>query len=1415
MAWAVDVTTEEELKTAVTSSNTDIKLTANIELTNTLEINRATQLNIDLNGYNIMANGFRAIHIKQGVVTIKSEQPATISAEGSVPVDNSVIRLGDGAVAIQGTKNTVDFTLGENVTVSTTVETCYGITVFGGSTTETLTVNGKVKTTGRSAVSGNGNAWNDGTTIIIGEKADISTTNEVAIYQPQNGTLTVSGKVTGAGGIEIKAGKLEVTDKAKITATGAISHVVNNDGTSTRGYAIAIVENEHYTAGVSEVKISKDATIDGPVAVLKDSENTNTQNVKFTGDMKMLVKVTTTEGGAEKSFGQYLTLELAMSQAPADATIKLLDNVEIASTIETTKNYTLDLDGKTVTSSGQRALWVKTGEVTIKSTDEGGEIEVPTVANNDLSVIRVGSNDSDPAKLTVANGVTISADECYGITVFGKNTTETLIVEGNVNTKIRPAISGNGSAGLASTNITIGSTANISTTDEVAIYQPQAGILTVEGNVTGAGGIEIKGGSLEVKAGAVITVPATSIPTHTVNNDGTSTRGYAIAIVENNSQNGAYGGGNGVSAVTISDQAVINGPIAELQDSQRTSFNPTYTGNAVSKKVAAIGNDEYFTLKDAITIVPSQGTVRLIDNLTQSTLVMDVVKTYTLDLNGMTLTGNGCAALQITNGHITLDGATDSKVTVSGDTAPQAAILMGSNEGSSRSVSLTINKDVTVDGGTLTSGILLAGDMTRETLIVNGTVAANGHNAIIGSKDPKHGGTSITIARTVDENGDVVSQGKVEATNAVAIYHPQSGDLIVEGTIEGKGTTAGAIEMKGGDLTVMEGATVKAVGTTIHNKNNDAPSTNGYAIALVENPAFTGVGRVNINDGANVTGVIACLIDDQNNSVAEPLFTGDVYMIAETNISNGRGDKYAKLNDAIAEAPASTPGTESVVKLLDDLTVTNAVTISKPITFDMDDYSIINNQTSGVAMTVSADAIIKNGGIVSGKTGEPAVELNNAGISVTGGTIALLNMTVSTKGVALSVSGGTVSADQKSSFSSNNNNTVALSAGTLTMAGKVLNTSAESPAIAGSGTGALTVTATATISSATSKAINWASTGDLTISGGKIAGTEAVYAENGNLTISGGTLTGIGNSVNIASNDCTPSITGGTFYCGESGSPIAAVSGKEHFVSGTNTYFSVAINPDYCQLGYMVSPTPKNNGLFYLIDEIVIYDGVDWSSPGVSRINKAKYIRNSGMGASGTRFGTLCLPFSFTPGASGTTIPTGMKFYEVTSINSAKSEITITELNGEIAAGTPVVFQFESAASEFTIESTNANIATGDAGSGNNLVGTFTKTELTASTTPNVNDVYYLNSDAFHKAMESLTVPAFRAYIKFDNNSGSARPDVLNIFIEDETDDLQSVMQESAEEMIFDLHGNRQEELKPGMNIVKMSDGRTIKVYVK
>lgn len=320
-------------------------------------------------------------------------------------------------------------------------------------------------------------------------------------------------------------------------------------------------------------------------------------------------------------------------------------------------------------------------------------------------------------------------------------------------------------------------------------------------------------------------------------------------------------------------------------------------------------------------------------------------------------------------------------------------------------------------------------------------------------------------------------------------------------------------------------------------------------------------------------------------------------------------------------------------------------------------------------------------------------------------------------------------------------------------------------------------------------------------------GAEAVNASAGTLTINGGTFTGTGHAVEITAG--TPTVTAGTFICGASSQPITATSATG-FVQGD--YFSKAIDQKLCAPGYMVSKNPKNNGMYYLIDEIVINDGTDWNNTEEFTIKTAKYVRSTGMGATGTQFGTLCLPFSINPSATEG-IPTGMKFYSVANINDEKSIIYLTELTTEIVAGTPVIFHFGAVTTNFEIVSTQATISAGEAKTGNNLFGTFVKTVLTGETATKASDVYYLNSDAFHKATNSLTIPAFRAYIKFDD-ANPARPDILNIFIDDEAEDLQSIMQESVGVMIFDLHGNRQEELKPGMNIVKMSDGRTIKVYV-
>ncbi len=1361
MAWAVNVATEQELKDAVANvSEPNITLTDNIALKSTLTITR--NLTLDLNGHSLTADGFRAILITSGEnVVITSETPALISAGGSIGHTSSVIRIGDN----NGDLRNVKLTLGQNVTVSSPV--CYGVTIFGSKTTEKLVVDGTIATTNMPAIGGNGSAGYGGTDITIGETAQISTTNEIAIYQPQNGTLTVNGSVTGLGGIELKAGSLIVNDGAKITATGTPNQSSTTTGSSTLGYAIAIVENSEY-AGVSTVKISKDAVIVGPVAELQDSPNSS-HHPDFSGsEVKMVAKI---DGGK-----QFTTLADAMNDVAAGGTLNILEPIALKKTIEIDKNLTINLNDNNITATNAGAFWVKAGTVNFTG---AGTIAVENITDNDQAVIRVGDEVAGAVSLTIGSNVVVNAAECYGIKLTGTNTTESLTVEGQVYTENRPAIyaGGNGQT------ITVANGAVITTTDEVAIYQPMPGTLAINGTVNGASAVELKAGTLSV--GATANLDATAPVAHMPNDNGTSSRGYAIAAVENKNNAGNI-------SVTVEAGATLdaNDPIASLWDSEYTNSaaKPTFSENV--KMVAAIDKDLYHKLPHAIAYVPSNGTVRLLDDMTLSeTLVMSREITSSLDLDGHTLTGSGCTAVTVKGGHVTITSATPASITSDASTT---VIQLGDNTGDKRATSLTIRDKVDITT-TTANGINVAGSKTRESLTVFGNVTTTGKPAIIGSGDAEKGGTTITVAPS----------STITTSNNVAIYHPQSGELMIDGKVIGTGTTAGAIEMKGGDLTVAAGATVTATGTAVHNPDpiptlsNDVPSTNGYAIAIVENANFSGVGKVFIDKTAAVTGVVATLIDSENDNVAEPEFNGDIYMLAEVMKTETRGEKYSSLKDAVAAAVAG-----KTVRLLDYITLTETLNVNKNITLNFDVYDITGNQTSGAVIAVSNGATLKNGGIITAQQG----------ISITGGTVNLQQLEIKADAGSLAISGGTVTADKASAFTSSSANTVAISNGAVvTINGKVENTGANA-AIAATGSEtatALTVNTGATITSTTGKGIDWESEGTLTIKGGKVTGADAVYANAGTVTIKAGTFTGTGTAyaLNIVGTNCTPKVEHGTFYCESAANPIVA-DNKTGFVEGD--YFNKTIVQDLCATGYMISDSKNNNGMFYLISELVITDATVWNPQTNYTIHTAKYIRNSGMGT--TKFGTLCLPFAFSA------TQTDMTFYSVNSIsgNTLYLDAVNTSTTPTIAAGTPVIFQRTGTplSTSFTIEETDALIdITVVAKTDNGLVGTFaTNTTVTGDALENA---YYLNGDHFHQADEKISVPAFRAYIKISSPS-PVKEQMLYIHTDDdETDAVEAVQLDGEMEAVYDLQGRKQNGLQRGVNIMKMANGKTIKVYVK
>ena len=282
---------------------------------------------------------------------------------------------------------------------------------------------------------------------------------------------------------------------------------------------------------------------------------------------------------------KYPTLAAAITAAEAGGTVTLLKDVTGMAVIPSGKTVTIDLSGHTITrtvTSGENnkiypALYVNGGTLTLDDTSEGktgrvlSEITDTTVSGAMSNAVYVNggaftlkngalaataaaapaNNTWDTAygvyvnksTFTMENGsVTVTAPDggAYGIAILGPNGVFTMN-DGAV-TADGFAISGNGSSGVGDTKITINK--GTVTGGTLAIYHPQSGELKINGGtLTGKGGIETKAGDTTVSIDGNPTIVATGTPSHSINNNGNSSEGYAISVVENKN----YAGGANVS----------------------------------------------------------------------------------------------------------------------------------------------------------------------------------------------------------------------------------------------------------------------------------------------------------------------------------------------------------------------------------------------------------------------------------------------------------------------------------------------------------------------------------------------------------------------------------------------------------------------------------------------------------------------------------------------------------------------------------------------------------------------------------------------------------------------------------------------------------------------------------------------------
>lgn len=517
---ALDIKSEAELRASLAYEGvTELKLNQDINLVNRLDITGGKVITLDLNGKTISSTLGTTFYLTNGTLSVID----TASVNGGIVVSGEAFRV-NGQTNTSANEAVLNIESGVNVTSS---GDC-AVFIYGTSTLNTagnLTSNWKY-----APIQGNGEDANNGTVINITGGSITSTFTDDkggyhAIYVPQNGEMNISGgTITSAGtAIEAKGGTLTISGGTISTSATSTSHVPNNNGGSTRGYALAVVNNSGYSG--AQVTVSG-GTINGPIEILDDDgePTNNNSTLEITG-------------------GEFSDIINAVKYSASTSTIKLNQDVNLKDRLDITegKVITLDLNGKTLSRDNQ-TIRVQNGTLNL--------IGIGTIKenNNDgfAPILIKGSTvstDTNYSNVTVGKDVILrgfaglfidqNAKKAYGVNVEFNGKIVSPAEEGH--TAVGYAIYVNGSIKHAENApvIRIGSTAIIESPRSHGIYAAGYANWTIEdgASITGVSAIEIKAGTMAINGGTFTATEVT--PSHVAFGNGTSTKGYALAVVNN------------------------------------------------------------------------------------------------------------------------------------------------------------------------------------------------------------------------------------------------------------------------------------------------------------------------------------------------------------------------------------------------------------------------------------------------------------------------------------------------------------------------------------------------------------------------------------------------------------------------------------------------------------------------------------------------------------------------------------------------------------------------------------------------------------------------------------------------------------------------------------------------------------------
>ena len=308
-----------------------------------------------------------------------------------------------------------------------------------------------------------------------------------------------------------------------------------------------------------------------------------------------------------------------------------------------------------------------------------------------------------------------------------------------------------------------------------------------------------------------------------------------------------------------------------------------------------------------------------------------------------------------------------------------------------------------------------------------------------------------------------------------------------------------------------------------------------------------------------------------------------------------------------------------------------------------------------------------------------------------------------------------------------------------------------------------------------------------------------------------------------------PALT--TIYASDNFVTGKVTDGSSMFSGCTNLkgFIHYMSNPDKIdqtyanyKTGYFTKLVGKNGdekigatGETLATDNLVLDDGKDFVAYEPFAAKAASYSRT----VEGTTWATLCLPFEVSLDGQN------FRAFKLLSADEGTETVELEEIEGSIAAGTPVIIKMNDGATKLDFTEADKTIAkdvqTAETADANyKLQGIYTKKEFSKDAD---NDCYIVKGDKLMNpaklldktATESVGSKPFRAYMVDNSSAPAAGARMFSISVGGSTtaiEQLESTADSKAE--YYDLQGRRLQDLQKGVNIVKRG-GKTMKVIIK